>query len=46
MLFVLIVIAHAADDALLDAFGLQADEVKYFSYVLIALGALWVCEMS
>ena len=46
MLFVLIVIAHAANDALLNAFGLKADEIKHFSYVLIALGALWVFEMS
>lgn len=46
MLFVLIVIAHAADNALLDAFGFETDKVKHFSCMLVALGALGVLEVS
>ena len=46
MLFVLIVIAHTTNNALLNAFWLKADEVEYFSCVLIALGTLWVFKMS
>jgi hypothetical protein len=46
MLFVLIVIAHPTDNTLLDAFGFEADKVKHFSCMFVALGALRVFEMS
>lgn len=45
MVAMLLVVADAADDTLLDALGLQADEVQHFPDVVFAPRALRVTKL-
>lgn len=45
MVAVLLVVADATDHALLDALGLQADDVEHFADVAAALRALGITEL-
>jgi hypothetical protein len=40
-----LVVADAADDCLLDALGLEADQVEDFPHVALALRALGIVEL-
>jgi hypothetical protein len=45
MIAMLLVIAHTTNNALLNAFWIEADHVEYFSDVASSLIALWIFEI-
>jgi hypothetical protein len=41
-----LIVADTTDDTILKTLGFQADEVKHFSGMEVALAALWVVKFS